>query len=437
MDVSELLLGIRSFPLTSYFIHSLELMLGYLLFTRKLKRQKHFAIRMTVSVIILVPLMVLAAWAVSSLTPALSHLVMFFLSILLVPVCFACDLWTTLVCATTTVVTQNLAYCLAAVPAAAFGHNPVDITLPIILIEVPIYLGVHYACYLWYERKSSPQQKMTVERLPIAIVSVILLIIIYGVQYDKQEYPATYDFFLWKFLFIACDLLALFMIFNLYDLMRLKQFSLVQEQMLIKQQKQYEMSKSAIEIVNFKCHDLKHQIKAIRNMAEEEREACLQELEKAVMIYENTAKTGNAAMDVIITEKGLLCEKYHIRFTYIVDGGKLDFIKPVDIYAIFCNALDNAIEASTLVEEEKRLINLTVKANEMLLQIHMENYCGVSYQFEDGFPVVRRDETYTHGYGLRSIRHICGNYGGMMKTSSRNGLFCLDITIPIAASAQT
>ena len=431
-QITVLLNQIRSFPLTSYLLHSMELLFGYSIFTRKLKRKNHFALRVIISGLTIPLMMMTAAWAVSESVPMLSNLLMFLISIALVPFCFSCDLWGTLVCATTTVVTQNLAYCLAAVPAAALGLNPVGISLPVILVEAPIFFAVHYVCYRLDKRKSIGQDNLTVERIPIVTTLVFLLTIIYVVQYDKQEYPATYDFFIWKFLFIACDILALFTIFFLYDLMRLKQFNLVQEQLILKQQKQYELSKSSIEIVNYKCHDLKHQIKAIRNMSPEDRDASLRELEDAVMIYESTAKTGNQALDVIITEKALLCEKYKIKFTYIVDGEKLNFLRPVDIYVLFGNAFDNAIKACSETEDpEKRIINLSARASDSLLQIHMENYMEEPLLFEDGLPVTTQEDGTVHGFGLRSMRHICETYGGMLHVSQKKNLLCLDMTIPI------
>ena len=40
----------------------------------------------------------------------------------------------------------------------------------------------------------------------------------------------------------------------------------LQEQMWMKHKAQYEMSKETIDIINTKCHDLKHQVAALRTM---------------------------------------------------------------------------------------------------------------------------------------------------------------------------
>lgn len=60
-------------------------------------------------------------------------------------------------------------------------------------------------------------------------------------------------------------------------------------------------------------------------------------------------------MDIILSEKNLLCEKYQIKFSYMIDGEKLTGIKSGDIAAIFGNALDNAIECAAELQLKREL----------------------------------------------------------------------------------
>ena len=81
-------------------------------------------------------------------------------------------------------------------------------------------------------------------------------------------------------------------------------------QLLWHQQKgQYQLSKETIELINHKCHDLKHQGQAIRAVKDEkERETYLEKIEKSVQIYSAIVRTGNEILDTILTEKSLICE---------------------------------------------------------------------------------------------------------------------------------
>ena len=49
------------------------------------------------------------------------------------------------------------------------------------------------------------------------------------------------------------------------------------------QKEQYQISKETIDLINRKCHDLKHQVRAMRTIeGEKERDAYLKEIEQSV-----------------------------------------------------------------------------------------------------------------------------------------------------------
>ena len=247
----------------------------------------------------------------------------------------------------------------------------------------------------------------------------------------------------WNFLYrcyaLLCCALVLFLQFGIFERRALReraqkneQDKIVLEEILSRERRQYAYSKEAIDLINIKCHDLKHQISALRTMGKEGRERSIADIEQAVMIYGNIAKTGNETLDAILTEKSFLCEKYNIRFTYMIDGESFSFMDPVDIASLFGNALDNAIE-SVLREEdaERRFIRLNASVKRRFLSVRFENYCGTSVRFEDGLPVtVKHDKDY-HGYGVKSIRLIVERYGGTLHMHQEGCLFRLDIILPV------
>lgn len=110
-------------------------------------------------------------------------------------------------------------------------------------------------------------------------------------------------------------------------------------QLLWHQQKgQYQLSKETIELINHKCHDLKHQVQAIRAVKDEkERETYLEKIEKSVQIYSAIVRTGNEILDTILTEKSLICENSGIHINCVADGSLLAFMNPVDLYTLFGN----------------------------------------------------------------------------------------------------
>lgn len=209
-------------------------------------------------------------------------------------------------------------------------------------------------------------------------------------------------------------LLLLVVQFGLFEHIKLRQANAVMEQMLKTAEKQYELSRQNIEVINRKCHDMRYQIRALSAVTDEmQRQALFSEAEQAIQIYGSISKTGNEALDVVLTEKNLLCEKNKISFSYILNGEDFSFINAVDLYSLFGNILDNAIESVVKCpEEERRIIILREQRRGNFVNLTVENYCGEELAFSDGLPVTTKEDRGRHGFGTKSIRYIVEKYGG-------------------------
>lgn len=199
-------------------------------------------------------------------------------------------------------------------------------------------------------------------------------------------------------------------------------------------QRQYEISKETIDLINRKCHDLKYQLAAFRTMQDDaETDRRLGEVERSVMIYDSAIQTGNRVLDVVLTEKSLYCEAEHITLTCMVDGAKLGFIDQADLYALFGNALDNAIESVMKQRDPaKRVIQVSVYPDNGFLMIRIRNYCDEPITLVDGLPATSKktDKGY-HGYGLRGIRYTAEQYGGTMSVKIAPDSFTLQVVLPL------
>lgn len=201
-------------------------------------------------------------------------------------------------------------------------------------------------------------------------------------------------------------------------------------------QEQYELSRESIDIINRKCHDLKHHVSALRLMKDpKERENSLREMEKLVMIYDTAAQTGNEVLDTVLTEKGLLCEKNQISWTCMANGALLSFMSPADLYILMGNALDNAIESSQQLEQvERRVVRVSIREEHGAAFIQVENYYDHSITAANGRFETTKDDPVNHGFGLQSIRSIAQRYGGAVDIETEGGRFLLSILIPLPES---
>ena len=199
--------------------------------------------------------------------------------------------------------------------------------------------------------------------------------------------------------------------------------------LLYQQKEQYRIAKENIDLINIKCHDLKHQIRSLGEKTVDE--GALREIENVVGIYDASVATGNEALDVILTEKSLYCEKNGIRLCCVADGAKLNFMSPADLYALFGNAIENAIESVSRIEDrQKRIINVAVRAAGRLVSIHIDNYFEGEVQIKDGIPVTKKKDTRFHGFGIKSMKYIAEKYDGDFSVSAKEGRFSLNVVIP-------
>ena len=117
----------------------------------------------------------------------------------------------------------------------------------------------------------------------------------------------------------------------------------------------------------------------------------------------------------------------------MADGARLDFMKVEDIYAIFGNALDNAIRAVMELEDAmKRVISVKIVIQNSILMIQIQNYYKGSLHFENGLPLTTKKNKRDHGYGMKSIQHTAEKYDGTITVNTENTIFMLQILIPVA-----
>jgi hypothetical protein len=195
----------------------------------------------------------------------------------------------------------------------------------------------------------------------------------------------------------------------------------------------YRLTQANIDLINQKCHDLKHQIAALREIDEDfKREAYLKDIEQSIIIYDSSLKTGNKALDTVLTEKSLYCNAHGIALTCVADASGLSFMDIVDLYTVFGNALDNAIESTDkLSDPEKKVIIVKIFTQGELLLIQIENYYEDEIRFKDEMPLTTKKNKGDHGYGMKSIRYTIEKYDGSMTMHTEDHLFRLQILIPL------
>lgn len=203
------------------------------------------------------------------------------------------------------------------------------------------------------------------------------------------------------------------------------------DKLLQDEKRQYDAFKNSVDYVNIKCHDLKHELKRIQGGGQMNAER-LEEITKGVAIYEAFAKTGNETLDILLTDKNLTCISKGISFSYMADASEISVMDASDIYSLFGNLLDNAIEYVQNIEDENnRFIRLFIKPQGGMLLIHEENYLENGVRIVDGVPQTTKDDKLYHGFGIKSMKRTAQKYGGDFKINCEENVFKADIFIQI------
>lgn len=202
---------------------------------------------------------------------------------------------------------------------------------------------------------------------------------------------------------------------------------------LVMQQANYEILEQAMELVNIKYHDLKHQIALFREgMDNQKTTEYLDRMEQEIKIYEVQNKTGNKVLDTILTAKSIYCQSHWIEMTVVAEGAALSFMEDMDISALFGNLIDNAIESVDKIEQkERKLIHLAVAKQKGFVRIRLENCYDKKPIIVNGRIKTSKEDKRYHGYGLKSIEAIVKKYGGSMVIQAEDGWFEQRILIPV------
>lgn len=218
----------------------------------------------------------------------------------------------------------------------------------------------------------------------------------------------------------------------LVGFMNIKQKQLEEEneilqELLHKDEQRYEQAKLSNEKIQIKYHDMKQ--RTHHGVVDYES---LKEVEADSEILKSTYFTGNRALDVILSEKALMCERLGINFICTADGQVVNFMKPYHIYSLVGNALENAIESLKEEREgEYKEITVNIVRREGSCIFKTENYVRQPITIVDGLPVTVKEDKESHGFGAKSMRNIVLSYGGQISFYEENNIFTVLAVIPI------
>lgn len=426
---------------------AIEILVIEFIFMFKMKKVKYFHLKyISCSLVIILTALYFPLPYNNIWDSSIAFLSLFALSIAMMKICYKEPFKNIFFCAIASYNTQHFAYVLSslALSAVVWGRSPIlgmyssdsivisEFNLEtffIIIVYLICYFISYWLLYLKFGKKLQTGETMRIKSVSLLIficigllVDIFLnsLIIYNNFQFVNILVDSVYN--------LLCCVLLLYAQFSLLITKELQGQVEVVEHLLHQSKEQYALSKENIEIINMKCHDMRHQIRKIgkNNALSDET---IKEIEGSINLYESLIKTGNEVLDIILTEKSLICNKKNIVFSYMIDGALMDFMVDDDLYSLFGNAFDNAIEAVSKIDDDnKKLISFKIHSVGELVSINLKNSFYGKLDFdEDGLPITTKEDFNFHGFGIKSIAYIVDKYKGDMAVKVEDGVFSLNI----------
>ncbi len=417
------------FQIRIYHGYILQLFFAEALFFPVLERRSHFVVRIILSFLVFALLSVVATNVIYHWLPAgLNSLTIFLLSLAMGAVCFKSNFKELLFCFVGAQLLQNLAHNIENVFYLPFSKDISNTGW--FFISVAAMAVVYVAAWFIIIRRFSGGKKISLQSYGVLAIALFSMLFCYAIQFLFQVYELD-GIWVIRLALIFSDVLTLMLQFGLQGYKWKVDENAELERLIAQESKHYESMKSNMDIINMKAHDLKHFIADLRG-GKYMDDSGLAEIQEAVEKYEQSANTGNNALDAVLTEKMYICHKNEIAFSTMIDGSLLSFMGLSDITSVFGNILSNAIEYEIAVpEKDKRYILLKVFRKGALVCIHSENYCTAHLEFADSLPQTTKGSAVYHGFGLKSVRYVAKKYGGNLTVSNNGETFAVDIIVPI------
>lgn len=167
-------------------------------------------------------------------------------------------------------------------------------------------------------------------------------------------------------------------------------------------------------------HDIKkhlHSIASLNEQGETQKvTAYINQIIHSSDLRDSVHVCDNELLNAILCRYIKNCNEQHISLRADIRSGLLEFLTYDDLTALFCNLLDNAVEAASKIPDSYIELSVTYNKKAALTMITMINSCRKNpFSKETGQLISHKKDNLRHGYGMKSIQRIIKKYNGEMQ----------------------
>lgn len=282
-----------------------------------------------------------------------------------------------------------------------------------------IYILLHFLKGL--QNRDEQQDKSAFLLAPVPITSIFVIITFTKIS-DSCDLSPILN---WLLTLSSVFLLAInLLIFGIEQHNRKKSLEFTEMQLLLQRESDsaqyYEMLLSQHENQSILIHDIKKHLQSISTLNDKMEHDKIREYIHGLMqssdLREVSRLCDHEMLNAILARYGCQCLDKHIAFHTDIRSGIIDFIADADITSLFCNLLDNAIEAAGHSPDAFIEISICKREKTPFIVITMINSSRKNpFDEASGKLTTTKSHKHKHGFGIKSIRKIVAKYQGDMQ----------------------
>lgn len=253
--------------------------------------------------------------------------------------------------------------------------------------------------------------------IPIITVWITVTLVLFCINTQlskKLEYMASISAFLLLFINI--------LVFGLYRYNQTKEAEYYELQLQVQKENDateyYKMLLQENENQNILIHDIKKHLQSISLLNEQgATEKITEYIEKIVQssdLQSSVRICNQEFLNAILCRYDRNCKEKNISLRADIRSDSLNFVSDNDLTALFCNLMDNAVEAASKVQESYIELSVSLKSGTNIVVISLINSCEENPFNSAGRLITGKQDKKSHGYGMKSIRRIISKYDGEM-----------------------
>lgn len=166
-------------------------------------------------------------------------------------------------------------------------------------------------------------------------------------------------------------------------------------------------------------HDIKKHLSSLSLLNEqgqsEKISAYIQQLINSSDLQSTARMCDNELLNAILSRYARQCTELTTDFHADIRSGVVDFMADNDLTSLFCNLLDNSLEAAKTYPDGYIELGVANHPHTTMTIITLVNSCRVNPFDKYGKLTSKKADTLRHGFGIRSIERIVKRYHGEMQ----------------------